>query len=911
MLFFLFLTVHSSCAQPKQKMWNSDYWPIIEKEAKPWTRWWWMGSAVNVEDISLQLNEFAEKGIGGVEITPIYGVKGEEENYIDFLSPKWMKMLSSTIDMANQLDMGVDMNTGTGWPFGGPYITNQYAAKKLKIHSLGDIAKKSIEVFIEQLDKDEELLVLTGVKQSGERINLLKQDRQLSYKGDKLREVYAATQLNTNQKVKRAAPGGEGLVFDHFSEDATHHYLSRFDAAFKNHELGIRCFFNDSYEVFGANSTSNLFSAFYRLKGYNLTLYLKELSGEGDPEIAARIKSDYREVLGLMLLENFTNSWTKWTHKKGAASRNQAHGSPANLIDLYSAVDIPEVETFHATSFPFLQNYIDTSDAKNTESNKLFKKMASSAAHLKGGKLVSSEIFTWLNEHFKTPLYQCKPELDELFTKGVNHVFFHGSTYSPKKANWPGWLFYASAHFEPNNPQWEHIGEMNSYIARCQSILQQGQHNNDFLVYWPIWDFLHNAEGLEKKLTLHNSEEWLHLPKIEQLLENAYDFDFITDRIIQQAEVENEQILTYGKVPYKTLVIPPCKRMPLSTFQKLLDFADKGATVIFNNLPESVSGYSNWKENEQQMQKLIRTLDFEMVGDLELAKYGKGVICLGEDMEECLHYAGVEPELLADSNIKYISRVTEKGTYYFVANHEKKDFEEWLPFKHSAENAIILNPINGKSGLAETRILNNKKQVRIQLKAGASMFVLMTNNDVSDLSNWKYIHEEKHIQLKGPWRLEFLNGGPVLPGMQTLDKLSYWSSINNKDCQNFSGLAKYTTHFSLNKKADSDYLLRFEEVQASVKVIVNGQDAGIIWSFPFELKIGAHLIDGENTIELEVASLAANRIRYLDQAHVNWKRFHNINFVNLDYKKFDASDWNLTPSGLNGNVEIITIKQTN
>ncbi len=37
-------------------------------------------------------------GIGGVEITPIYGVKGYEAAYIDFLSPKWMEMLHYTVD---------------------------------------------------------------------------------------------------------------------------------------------------------------------------------------------------------------------------------------------------------------------------------------------------------------------------------------------------------------------------------------------------------------------------------------------------------------------------------------------------------------------------------------------------------------------------------------------------------------------------------------------------------------------------------------------------------------------------------------------------------------------------------------------------------------------------------------------
>jgi hypothetical protein len=45
-----------------------------------------------------------------------------------------------------------------------------------------------------------------------------------------------------------------------------------------------------------------------------------------------------------------------------------------------------------------------------------------------------------------------------------------------------------------------------------------------------------------------------------------------------------------------------------------------------------------------------------------------------------------------------------------------------------------------------------------------------------------------------------------------------------------------------------------------------------------------------------VTNLYANRIRDLDQRKVQWRIFHNIIFVNLDYKPFDASAWPLRPS---------------
>src|SRR5689334_2706783 len=47
-------------------------WPALTVTAKPWTRWWWPGSAVDKANLTKQLEAIVAAGIGGVEITPIY-----------------------------------------------------------------------------------------------------------------------------------------------------------------------------------------------------------------------------------------------------------------------------------------------------------------------------------------------------------------------------------------------------------------------------------------------------------------------------------------------------------------------------------------------------------------------------------------------------------------------------------------------------------------------------------------------------------------------------------------------------------------------------------------------------------------------------------------------------------------------
>src|SRR5690349_18321185 len=128
-------------------------WPTVNRETKPWTRWWWHGSALTKEGITAEMEAYQKAGLGGLEITPIYGVVGYENKFINYLSPEWMELFMHTLKEAERLDLGIDMATGTGWPFGGPWVKNEDACKNMqfKIYELksGEQLKEKIE-FIQQ-----------------------------------------------------------------------------------------------------------------------------------------------------------------------------------------------------------------------------------------------------------------------------------------------------------------------------------------------------------------------------------------------------------------------------------------------------------------------------------------------------------------------------------------------------------------------------------------------------------------------------------------------------------------------------------------------------------------------------------------------------------------------------------------
>ena len=129
--------------------------------------------------------------------------------------------------------------------------------------------------------------------------------------------------------------------------------------------------------------------------------------------------------------------------------------------------------------------------------------------------------------------------------------------------------------------------------------------------------------------------------------------------------------------------------------------------------------------------------------------------------------------------------------------------------------------------------------------------------------------------------------------------------------ERFAGTAAYEMVFELEQSAvdaAGDWRLDLGDLREVARVTVNGQEVDCIWSLPFSCRLGRHLQAGRNRLVLEVTNLAANRIRDLDQRGVAWKNFHEINFVDVHYKRFDASDWPLQPSGLLGPVHLVPLR---
>ena len=894
---------------------QAQQWPEAKPEARAGLRWWWLGSAVNENDLRWNLQQYSRAGAGAVEITPIYGVQGNDANNIPFLSDRYMEVLRFVMAEAQRDSIEVDMATGTGWPFGGPWVPLEESACRAVFVEKAFTGNSITHLDILPNEKDRKNSVLQKVMlYGGDAVAIdvtdCAHDGLFTWKASKEQQALLGDETSEKKivalyikygimRVKRAAPGGEGLVVDHFDRQAVANYLSHISDAFERTLTPYpHTFFNDSYEVADGDWTPRLLEEFQKRRGYRLEAHFPELLHPANPLPMAEgaretVVADYRETLAELLLENFTEQWTAWAHSHGAITRNQAHGSPANLIDCYAAVDIPEIEGFGLSDFGIKGLRRDPGMTRKNDSDLSMLKYASSAAHVTGKPFTSSETFTWLTEHFRTSLSQMKPDLDLMFCSGVNHMFFHGACYTPKDDPWPGWKFYASVDMSPTNSIWRDAPFLMKYIERCQSFLQLGQPDNDFLVFlpvrdmwaergalpvdgdkWPTGQSMHH--DLLMQFSIHNMAKRApeFIKSVLKIDSVGYDCDYISERLLQDVVLSADgHLVTKAGTRYKALIIPT------------------GTTIT------------------PALATILKRLS--------------PLVVYGEDAAEMARHATPE-RLKTDLGLHMIRRSNESDHHYFIANLSPNDVDASVPLAVAAGSATWFDPMTGDIRPADM----TQGGLRIRLRSGESR-ILQTKQTLQTLpqplpvregSNYSQgdnLQAERHTTPL-PYRegqgvglqslsVEGFEGWTVSLGSESfrLDSLQTWESLSDSAAV-FMGTGTYTTTFRLSRKqARQHWLIDLGDVRESARVYINGQFVGCAWAVPFILDCRNTLRKGKNELRIEVTNLPANRIADLDRRGVKWRKFNEINVVDLNYKRTTYEHWAPVPSGLRTPVRLI------
>ena len=347
-------------------------------------------------------------------------------------------------------------------------------------------------------------------------------------------------------------------------------------------------------------------------------------SGDRIGRRARRVLVDYRETSPTCCSTRFTTEWPSWAHARGSIVRNQAHGSPASILDLYAASDIPE-----------------------TEGTELY---TAQVGHVRGARRRqaagvgrSGDVARRALRHARCRrARRARPLLRR--RREPRRLPRDERTRRPSEP-WPGWPFYAAVEFDPQNPWWGDFAALNAYATRVQSFLQSGQPDNDVLLYFP----LHDALAMRGPgLLAHFGPSGATCPgrPFRRRVRHAG-----APRLRLRLRVRPPPRRSEGhgggpgdeRQPVPGPRASRCARDPSRAFARALDLVREGATVIaYRSLPADVPGLHDLEGRRARFGRLTEQLAFAApdARGVSEARLGRGRVLGGTDLEALLEEGG-------------------------------------------------------------------------------------------------------------------------------------------------------------------------------------------------------------------------------------------------------------------------------
>lgn len=875
-------------------------------------RWWWFGPSVTKAELEREMRVMKEGGIGGFEVQATYPLLPDDPSQgiknLPFLSDEHIDALRFIAAKARELGLRMDLTLGSGWPFGGATVPITDAAGMLRTERV-KVEGNMRRVPLPNITAGEKLLAIFLARTQGQTIasdglqelsNVKNGAVWLPSNLGGANEVLFFISSRTGMQVKRPAVGAEGYVLNHLDRAATQNYLrtvgDRLMQAFgPNPPYAIFC---DSLEVYGQDWTGDLLEEFRRRRGYDLKPYLPALVADMGPK-TEDIRYDWAKTLTELLNERFLSPIHEWAKKNRTLFRIQDYGVPAATLSSNAYADLPEGEgpqwkTLRASRW------------------------ASSASHVYGHQVTSSETWTWLHSPvFRATPLDMKAEADLHFLIGINQLIGHGWPYTPPSVEYPGWRFYAAAVFDEKNPWWIVMPDIARYLQRMSYLLRQGQPANDVALYLQNSDaWAHSAAG--RTHMIENLRELVGPDVIPKVLEAGYDFDFFDDDVLKQVGRVENNALALGPNKYRIVILPGVERIPLDTLRRLEEFVRGGGILVATRrLPQLAPGLQATEAEQSQVREISRRL-FE--GKPATAHFVKDENQLGSTLNSLLRPDVAFSSAAAD--IGFIHRKTDDAEIYFVANTSNERQNTRATFRVEGLQAESWDPMTGRvSSLdLEAQAKGVGTSVALDLEPYGSRVIVFTRRKLAPTANRTATAAATAppIDLSTGWRVAFgQTSSPVL-----MERLRSWT--DNEETRFFSGVATYEKDVNVpesflkdgqmvrldfgegkpvtpqNLKAGMQTWLEPPVREAAV-VYVNERRAGSVWCPPFALDVTEFLHAGPNKIRIEVANLALN--------YMAGRRLPDYKLLNLRYgERFQAQDMDKVQpvtSGLLGPIRLI------
>ena len=266
----------------------------------------------------------------------------------------------------------------------------------------------------------------------------------------------------------------------------------------------------------------------------------------------------------------------EWARRNRTRFRIQGYGIPAATISSNAGVDISEGE---GPQWKVVRA----------------SRWASSANHIYGRNVTSSETWTWLHSPvFRATPLDMKAEADLHFLQGINQLIGHGWPYTAEGVEYPGWRFYAAGVYNEKNPWWIVMPDVSLYLQRMSFLMRQGRPANDVALYLP------NSDGWAsftagKVHMIETLREHLGPDIMPAILEAGYNLDFFDDDALDQVGRVDKGALVLGPNRYKVVILPGVEHIPPSTLRKLEAFARGGGVLVATR---RIPGHDTWTSGD-------------------------------------------------------------------------------------------------------------------------------------------------------------------------------------------------------------------------------------------------------------------------------------------------------------------------
>jgi hypothetical protein len=805
--------------------------------------------------------------------------------------------------------MRFDLTLGSGWSFGGAKTPIAEAAGQLRFERV-KIDASTTRIPVPSLIPAEKLigafLPLTSPTEGGPWQQLTDiRDGSLwlpASSESKGSEVIFFISGKSGMQVKRPSFGAEGYVLNHLDRPSVDNYLKNtgdrlFQAFDKGHiPYSVFC---DSLEVYNQDWTDDFLTEFQRRRGYDLTPHLPALLENTGPQMPD-VRYDWGRTITELFNERFMVPMQAWSKANGTKFRIQGYGLPPAAISS--------------------NQWADISDGEGAQWKVVrAARWASSANHIYGRNVTSSETWTWLHSPvFRATPLDLKAEADIHFLQGINQLIGHGWGYTPPGVEYPGWRFYAAGAYSEQNPWWIVMPDLAAYLQRMSHLMRQGTPQNDVALYLPNADaYAHFSAG---KVHLIDVERELVGDKLmPAIFEAGYNLDFFDDEMLKTVGKVEGGALALGVSRHRIVVLPGIERMPLESLRKLDAFVKAGGKLVATRrMPSVVPGL---KTTDGERVEFKRIADGLFGGSNPAVKF----VEKDEDVAAAMN-ALLKPDAAISPSGKdfgVVHRKTEDSDIYFVANTSNQKKKVQVEFRSTATRVEVWDAISGQAWRAAniTGQVADSTTVALDFEPYQSHVVVFLKGAPrfspprplapgADLS----------VDISSDWRVTLGKGSPV-----EMKQLTSWADTEAN--RYFSGVAVYERSFDLPanlQKTGAPVVLDFGEgtalevqatrngmqtwydppIREAAVIYINDQKAGSLWCPPYRLDVSRFLKSGRNDIRILVGNTALN--------YMAGRRLPDYRLLNLRYgERFQAQDMDkiqVLPSGLTGQVKLISLK---